>query len=74
MKKLKELYQHQKDHGKFRFIDWGHRTKYLKIVSHDQATGIFHCVLDDGEKIEISDQSDFWQNYLPGDELRACAV
>lgn len=74
MSKLKELYQKQKDHGKFRFIDWNHRTKYLRIIGHDELKGVFHCLLDNGEKVEISDQSDFWQSYSPGDELRACAI
>lgn len=74
MKTLKELYVLQKDTGKFRFVDWSYRTKYLKVIGHDERKGVFHCILDNGEKVEIAEDSDFWKAYSPGDELRACAV
>lgn len=74
MKTLKELYMGQTSSQEFRFIDWNHRTKFLKIIGYDEIKGIFHCILDSGEKIEIDDKSDFWQTYSPGDEFRACAI
>ena len=70
MKKLIDLWEDSKrcNKQKFRFIDWNHQTRFLRInrLSDDETS--FIVTLDNGEKMSIPVDSDFWDQYREEDE------
>ena len=76
MKKLRDLWEDadRSDQEKFRFIDWNHQIRFLQIDRLSEDKTSFIVTLDNGEKMSIPVDSDFWDQYRDGDEFGPRAV
>ena len=60
--------------AKFRYVDWNFRTKYFQIEGITKDGKYFRGKLDCGTEAIFPRNSDFWSDYLTGDEDTARAV
>lgn len=76
MKTLLELWDESKHQtgGRFRFVDWNHKTRYFVVEKASEDGTHLEGKLDCGTEMSFPMNSDFWVDYHEGDEFSPRAV